>query len=140
MVLPPGWRAEGTGWAGQYGDDGRLEPALVMSPDPRSWAVDPSLPGAFVGLSAATARRTGPAGFLAERPHADCVAAPLRRTWQGSVEWTVATYACPTGRPLIVEAAGLAGGATGLLYVQLTPPPDRGGDFVDAVLAGVRTR
>ena len=76
MILPAGWRAEGAGWAGQYGDDGELEPALVISPDPRSWAADPALPGAFVGLSTGTAARTGPAGFLAERPHADC--APRR--------------------------------------------------------------
>ncbi|MFI6128862.1 protein kinase [Micromonospora sp. NPDC051141] len=140
VVLPTGWRAEGTGWAGQYGADGELEPALVLSPDPRRWAADPGLPGAFVGLSAGTARRTGPAGFLAERPHADCVAAPLRRTGQGGTEWLVVSFACPTGRPVIVEAAGLAAGSTGLLYVQLTPPADGGPAFVDALLAGVRVR
>ncbi|MEU7809003.1 serine/threonine-protein kinase [Micromonospora sp. C32] len=138
VVLPAGWRAEGTGWAGQYGDDGDLEPALVISPDPGSWAVDPALPGAFVGLSAGTARRTGPAGFLAERPHADCAGAPQRHSRQGGVEWTVVTFTCPTGRPVIVEAAGLAPGRAGLLYVQLVPPAGAGADFVDGVLAGVR--
>ncbi|MEU8312406.1 serine/threonine-protein kinase [Micromonospora sp. NPDC048887] len=138
VLLPAGWRAEGTGWAGRYGDDGRLEPALVISPDPGNWAADPMLPGAFVGLATGAARRTGPAAFLAGRPHADCVAAPPRRTRQGGVEWTVVTYTCPTGRPVIVEAAGPATGRAGLLYVQLVPPPDAGADFADGVLAGVR--
>lgn len=86
VALPAGWRADGTGWAGQYGDDGELEPALVVSPDPGRWAADPAVPGAFVGLSAGTARRTTPEGFLAERPHADCAAAPVRRTRQGGVD------------------------------------------------------
>lgn len=139
VALPDGWRADGTGWAGQYGDDGELEPALVVSPDPGRWAADPAVPGAFVGLSAGTARRTTPEGFLAERPHADCAAAPVRRTRQGGVDWVVAAFACPGGRPVIVEAAGRAAPA-GLLYVQLTPPPGSGEDFVDALLAGVRVR
>ncbi|MFE9957838.1 serine/threonine-protein kinase [Micromonospora sp. NPDC005299] len=140
VALPAGWRADGTGWAGQYGDDGELEPALVVSPDPGRWAADPDVPGAFVGLSAGTARRTTPEGFLAERPHADCAAAPLRRTRQGGVDWVVAAFACPGSRPVIVEAAGRAAGPAGLLYVQLTPPPHSGTDFVDALLAGVRVR
>ncbi|PZF83013.1 hypothetical protein C1I99_31225 [Micromonospora deserti] len=140
IALPPGWRAAGTGWAGQYGDDGDLEPALVVSPNPDRWAADPGVPGAFVGLSASTARRTTPEGFLDERPHADCVAAPLRRTRQGGVDWVVAGYACPAGRPVLVEAAGLAAGRSGLLYVQVAPPPGTGADFVDALLAGVRVR
>ncbi|MFG2168127.1 serine/threonine-protein kinase [Micromonospora chersina] len=139
VALPVGWQADGTGWAGQYGDDGELEPALVVSPDPGRWAADPTVPGAFVGLSAGTARRTTPEGFLAERPHADCAAAPVRRTRQGGVDWVVAAFACPGGRPVIVEAAGRAAPA-GLLYVQLTPPPGSGEDFVDALLAGVRVR
>ncbi|SCL54335.1 serine/threonine-protein kinase [Micromonospora chersina] len=140
VALPAGWRADGSGWAGQYGDDGELEPALVVSPDPGRWAADPGLPGAFVGLSAGTARRTTPEGFLAERPHADCAAAPVRRTRQGGVDWVVVAFACPGDRPVIVEAAGRAAGPAGLLYVQLTPPPGRGPDFVDALLAGVRVR
>jgi hypothetical protein len=138
VALPAGWRADGTGWAGQYGDDGELEPALVVSPDPGRWAADPGVPGAFVGLSAGTARRTTPEGFLAERPHADCAAAPVRRTRQGGVDWVVAAFACPGARPVIVEAAGRAPGAGGLLYVQLTPPTGSGPGFVDALLAGVR--
>ncbi|MGS2618544.1 protein kinase domain-containing protein [Micromonospora sp. LZ34] len=139
VALPAGWRAAGTGWAGQYGDDGDLEPALVVSPDPARWAADPSVPGAFVGLSVSIARRTTAEGFVAERPHADCAAAPVRRTRLGGVDWVVAGYACPQGRPVIVEAAGLAGPA-GLLYVQVAPPPGAGTDFVDALLAGVRVR
>ncbi|MEV4543604.1 serine/threonine-protein kinase [Micromonospora echinaurantiaca] len=138
VALPAGWRAAGTGWAGQYGDDGDLEPALVVSPDPARWAVDPSVPGAFVGLSASIARRTGAEGFLAERPHADCVAAPVRRTRQGGVDWVVAGYACPRGRPVIVEAAGTT--PAGLLYAQVVPPPGGGSAFVDALLAAVRVR
>ncbi|MER7460120.1 serine/threonine-protein kinase [Micromonospora sp. NPDC126480] len=137
VALPPGWGATGTGWAGQYDADGDLEPALVVSPDPDRWAVDPTVPGAFVGLSASTARRTGPAGFLAERPHADCAAEPVRRTRQGGVDWIVAAYACPAGRPVIVEAAGLA--PVGLLYAQVVPPAGGHAAFVDALLAGVRT-
>ncbi|MEU0154189.1 hypothetical protein [Micromonospora fulviviridis] len=39
---------------------------------------------------------------------------------------------------MIVEAAGRADSPAGLLYVQLTPPPGSGPDFVDALLAGVR--
>ncbi|MGK5521024.1 protein kinase domain-containing protein [Micromonospora sp. URMC 107] len=138
VALPPGWRATGTGWAGQYGDDGRLEPALVMSPDPHRWAADPTVPGAFVGLSTAIAARTTPAGFLAERPHAACAAAPVRRTRQGDVDWVVARFTCEKGRPEIVEAAGLAPGRAGLIYVQVTPPSGSRADFVDTLLAGVR--
>ncbi|MFI6330419.1 protein kinase [Micromonospora chersina] len=140
VALPAGWRADGSGWAGQYGDDGELEPALVVSPDPGRWAADPGVPGAFVGLSAGTARRTTPEGFLAERPHADCAAAPVRRTRLSGVDWVVAAFTCPGDRPVIVEAAARAAGPAGLLYVQLTPPPGSGPDFVDALLAGVRVR
>ncbi|MEV4489353.1 serine/threonine-protein kinase [Micromonospora coxensis] len=140
VALPAGWRATGSGWAGQYGADGKLEPALVVAADPDRWAADPDVPGAFVGLSTGAARRTTPEGFVAERPHADCVGAPLRRTRQGGVDWVVARYACPAGRPVLVEAAGLAGGGEALLYVQVAPPPGSGTDFVDALLAGVRVQ
>ncbi|MFB9546691.1 serine/threonine-protein kinase [Micromonospora sagamiensis] len=140
VALPPGWRAVGTGWAGQYGADGTLEPALVMSPDPHRWAADPTVPGAFVGLSASTAARTTPAGFVAERPHAACVAAPLRRTRQAGVDWVVARFTCDRGRPVVVEAAGLGPGRTGLVYVQVVPPDGGAADFVDRLLAGVRVR
>lgn len=140
VALPPGWQATGTGWVGQYGDDGSLEPALVMSPDPHRWAADPTVPGAFVGLSASIAARTTPAGFVAERPHADCAAAPVRHTRQAGVDWVVARYACPRGRPVIVEAAGLDPGRVGLLYVQVVPPAGTDAGFVDRLLAGVRVR
>ncbi|MFI6823954.1 serine/threonine-protein kinase [Micromonospora sp. NPDC050187] len=140
VTLPSGWRAVGTAWAGQYGADGRLEPALVVSPDPHRWAHDPTVPGAFVGLSASTAARTTPAGFVAERPHAACAAAPVRHTRQAGVDWVVARFTCDRGRPVVVEAAGLGPGRIGLIYVQVVPPP--GGDvaFVDQLLAGVQLR
>ncbi|WP_416905273.1 hypothetical protein [Micromonospora echinospora] len=140
VTLPPGWRTVGTGWAGRYGADGNLEPALVMSPDPRRWATDPTVPGAFVGLSAGTAARTTPAGFVAERPHASCAAAPVRRTRQAGVDWVVARFTCDRGRPVVVEAAGLGPGRTGLIYVQVVPPADSDAGFVDRLLAGVRVR
>ncbi|MEU9506293.1 serine/threonine-protein kinase [Micromonospora sp. NPDC048170] len=140
VVLPPGWRATGTGWAGRYGDDGRLEPALVMSPDPHRWAADPTVPGAFVGLSASIAARTTPAGFVAERAHAACVAAPVRHTRQAGVDWVVARFTCDQGRPEVVEAAGFAPGHVGLIYAQVVPPAGAGPGFVDTLLAGVRVR
>ncbi|MEU4568807.1 serine/threonine-protein kinase [Micromonospora sp. NPDC023956] len=140
VVSPPGWRAVGTGWAGQYGDDGDLEPALLVSPDPYRWATDPTVPGAFVGLSASIAARTTPAGFVAERPHAACAAAPVRRTRQAGVDWVVALFTCDLGRPVIVEAAGLGPDRAGLIYVQVVPPPGSGAEFVDRLLAGVRVR
>ncbi|WBB81422.1 serine/threonine-protein kinase [Micromonospora sp. WMMD882] len=140
VALPPGWRAAGSGWAGQYGPDGGLEPALVVSPDPDRWPVDPTVPGAFVGVSAAIAARTTPDGFVAERPHADCAAEPVRRTRQAGVDWVVARYACARGRPVIVEAAGLGPDRSGLLYVQVTPPSGSDPGFVDRLLAGVRAR
>ncbi|MEU0552181.1 serine/threonine-protein kinase [Micromonospora sp. NPDC005979] len=140
VSLPPGWSATGATWAGQYGADGEPEPALVMSPRPRRWAADPRLPGAFVGLSAATAARTTPAGFLAERTHGDCAPAPARTTRQAGVEWTVVLYACDQGRPWIVESAGLHPGGSALVYVQIAPPVGSGPEFVDTLLAGVRVR
>ncbi|SCG75883.1 serine/threonine-protein kinase [Micromonospora inositola] len=140
VALPAGWRAAGTGWAGQYGDDGRLEPALVMSPDPQRWAADTTLPGAFVGLSASIAARTSPEGFLTERPHGNCAAAPVRTTSQAGVDWVVAQFSCGRGRPVVVEAAGLGPGRSGLIYVQIAPPAGSGADFVDTLLAGVRVR
>ncbi|MEH1169748.1 serine/threonine-protein kinase [Micromonospora sp. CPCC 205539] len=140
VALPAGWSATGTTWAGQYGADGEAEPALVMSPQPRRWAADPRLPGAFVGFSATTAARTTPAGFLAERAHGDCTSAPARTTRQADVEWTVVGYRCDRGRPQIIESAGLHPGRAGLVYVQIVPPAESGADFVDTLLAGVRLR
>ncbi|MFE9917420.1 serine/threonine-protein kinase [Micromonospora sp. NPDC005553] len=140
VALPPGWSAAGATWAGQYGTDGEPEPALVLSPQPRRWAADPRLPGAFVGLSTATAARTTPAGFLAERTHGDCTPAPPRATRQAGVEWIVVAYRCDQGRPRIVESAALHPGGAALVYVQITPPLDTDTAFVDTLLAGVRVR
>ncbi|MEU8420542.1 protein kinase [Micromonospora sp. NPDC048835] len=140
VALPAGWSAAGATWAGQYDADGEPEPALVMSPQPRRWAADPRLPGAFVGLSASTAARATPAGFLAERTHGDCTPAPARTTRQAGVEWTVVAYRCDQGRPRIVESAALHPGRAALVYAQITPPPDTGTTFVDTLLAGVRVR
>ncbi|WP_406066305.1 protein kinase domain-containing protein [Micromonospora sp. NBC_00860] len=140
VTLPPGWSATGATWAGQYGADGEPEPALVMSPQPRRWAADPRLPGAFVGLSASTAARATPAGFLAERTHGECTPAPTRVTRQDGVEWTVVAYRCDRGRPQIVESAALHPGRSALVYAQITPPVASGPDFVDTLLAGVHLR
>ncbi|MGC4869767.1 protein kinase domain-containing protein [Micromonospora sp. DT53] len=140
VALPPGWSATGATWAGQYGADGEPEPALVMSPRPHRWAADPRLPGAFVGLSASTAARATPAGFLAERTHGDCAPAPARATRQAGVEWTVVAYRCDRGRPQIIESAALHPGRPALVYVQIAPPADSGPAFVDTLLAGVRLR
>ncbi|MET7947853.1 serine/threonine-protein kinase [Micromonospora sp. NPDC005324] len=140
VALPPGWSATGATWAGQYGADGEPEPALVMSPQPRRWAADPRLPGAFVGLSASTAARATPAGFLAERTHGDCTPAPTRTTRQAGVEWTVVAYHCDRGRQQIIESAALHPGRPALVYVQITPPPDTATEFVDTLLDGVRVR
>ncbi|MGC4759737.1 serine/threonine-protein kinase [Micromonospora trifolii] len=140
VTLPPGWSATGATWAGHYGADGEPEPALVMSPQPRRWAADPHLPGAFVGLSVSTAARATPAGFLTERTHGDCTPAPARATRQAGVEWTVVAYRCDRGRPQIIESAALHPGRPALVYVQIAPPADGGPDFVDTLLAGVRLR
>ncbi|WP_092374853.1 serine/threonine-protein kinase [Micromonospora phaseoli] len=136
VVLPAGWRAAGTGWAGRYDASGRLEPALVISPEPRRWATDPGVPGAFLGLSASTARHIDPEGFVAEQPHADCTPAPVRRARRGGLDWVIARFDCPQGRPVLVEAAALAAG--GLLYAQVVPPRGAGDEFVDRLLDGVR--
>ncbi|MEG3633673.1 serine/threonine-protein kinase [Micromonospora palythoicola] len=137
VALPDGWRATGTGWAGRYDASGRLEPALVISPEPRRWATDPSVPGAFLGLSV-TARHTDAGAFVAAQPHADCAPAPLRRVRRAGLDWVVARFDCPYGRPVLVEAA--AGSVAGLLYAQVVPPPGAGNEFVDTLLDGVRTR
>jgi hypothetical protein len=141
VALPEGWRATGTGWAGRPGPDNRLEPALVISPDPGRWAVDPAVPGAFVGLSPALGLEGTAAEFVAGRQHGECVAEPVRNTRKADVDWTVATFgSCRTGKPVIVEAAALDPAGAGLLYVQLAPPTGAGAAFVDALLDGVRVR
>ena len=135
--LPAGWRAAGSGWANRIGVDGDLEPAMVISPDPRRWLTDPAVPGAFVGLSRAAAARTTADGFVAEQPHVRCAAAPVRRTRQAGLDWAVARFACADGKPVIIEAAGLDAGSAALLYVQLAPGPDATDRDVDALLAGI---
>jgi serine/threonine protein kinase len=141
VALPDGWRVTGSGWVGQRGPDGALEPALVMSPDPDRWRSDPAVPGAFVGLSRTLAARHGPAGYVAEHPHAECDAAPVRTVRRGSIEWFVAGFtACREGKPVVVEAAGIAPDDAGLVYVQVAPPSASTPDFVDNLLAGVRVR
>ncbi|BCJ57300.1 hypothetical protein Jiend_07220 [Micromonospora endophytica] len=138
VVLPAGWRSAGTGWAGRYDTAGRLEPAMVISPEPRRWATDPTVPGAFVGLSATAARRTGPDGFVAEQPHADCAPAPVRRARRGDFDWVIARFDCAQDRPILVEAAART--SAGLLYAQVVPPPEVGDEFVDTMLDGIRVR
>jgi eukaryotic-like serine/threonine-protein kinase len=142
VTVPPGWRLAGSGWAGQVGPDGRLAPAMLISPDPGRWTADPAVPGAFVGLSRTLAARTTPAGYVGEHPHAECAdAAPVRTADLGGVRWTIARFAgCRTGKPVIVEAAATTPDGASLLYVQLAPPARSAGDFVDTLLAGVRAR
>jgi len=139
--LPDGWRAGGSGWAGQRDARGSLDPAVVISPDPARWPADPGLPGAFVGLSRGLAAHYSPARYVAERPHADCTASPPRITRQGGLTWVVVAFTgCPTGKPVLVEAAAIGPDGAGLAYVQVAPPAGGGDDFVDALLAGVRVR
>jgi hypothetical protein len=139
--LPAGWHGKGAGWAGQRDPDGGWAPALVVSPDPDRWPTDAAVPGAFVGLSRILATQLTPAAFVAGRAPADCVAAPVRTSRQGGVDWVVAAFtACPDGKATIVETAGAGPGDAGLVYVQIAPPAGSGTEFVDALLAGVRVR
>jgi hypothetical protein len=140
VVLPAGWRAAGSGWAGRPGADHRLEPALVISPDPARWPTDAALPGAFIGLSGSAAARTTAAGFVVERPHASCAASPVRRTRQAGVDWVVARFACAAPKPVIIEAAGLDTGSAALVYAQITPGAAARDPEVDALLAGISVR
>ncbi|MEV4350719.1 protein kinase [Actinoplanes sp. NPDC049596] len=163
VVLPDGWRGLGSGWAGRFDAAGRPEPAMVVSPDPPRWLADPGLPGAFIGLARGPAASAEPdrtpaasagpgrtpaafagpdravaAEFVAARPHASCDAVPTRRSRQAGVDWVVARFACPTGKPVIVEAAGTVAGA--LVYVQLAPPAGASDRDVDAFLGRVSVR
>jgi hypothetical protein len=137
VTLLTGWRAAGSGWAGRYDRDGRLEPAFVMSADPSRWRTDPAVPGAFVGLSRSAAARTTAAGFVAEQRHASCAASPVRRTRQSGVDWVVARFACAAPKPVIIETAGLDAGSGALVYLQITPVPGTSDREIDALLAGV---
>ena len=141
IALPDGWRADGSGWRERRNADGSRDPALVVSPDPKWWHEDPSVPGAFVGLSRAVAAQMTPAEFIARYGDPGCVAAPARTTRQAGIDWVVTRYACPASKPVKVEAAGVDPGGAGLVYLQIAPPT--GGDelrFVDTLLAGVRVR
>jgi hypothetical protein len=82
------------------------------------------------------AENPGAAGFLAARPHSDCVPAPLRATKQPGIDWVIAAFTCPDGQGTLVEAAGT--GPAGLVYAQIAPPPHSAPTFVDTLLAGVR--
>ncbi|MBB5873995.1 tRNA A-37 threonylcarbamoyl transferase component Bud32 [Allocatelliglobosispora scoriae] len=134
VLLPDGWRGTGARWADP---DGALAPALVVSPAAGRWRSPEGGPGAFVGV--VLGRHLDPAGFVARRQHPGCVADPVWTSRLAEIEWTVARYtSCPTGHPVIVEAAGEAPDGSGLVYVQVTPPTDAGPGFVEALLTGVR--
>ncbi|MEV4639230.1 serine/threonine-protein kinase [Actinoplanes sp. NPDC049548] len=141
VALPAGWRGDGEGWEGQRDAGGRRDPALVISPAPQQWLSDAAVPGAFIGLSRSLAATTTPAAFVAERGHAGCTTDPVRTTRQAGVDWVVARHAsCRAGKPVIVEAAGMATGGAGLVYAQIAPPAGSTPAFVDALLAGIDVR
>ncbi|MEU4242463.1 serine/threonine-protein kinase [Actinoplanes sp. NPDC026619] len=135
VALPDGWRGAGSGWAGRFDGTGKLEPALVISPDPRRWPTDPGMPGAFVGLSRSAAARTTAAGFVAEHPHASCTAAPVRHSRPAGIDWVLARFTCQKTKPVIIEAAGIKAGF--MVYAQITPGASADDRSVDALLAGV---
>lgn len=159
VALPAGWRSVGTRWADPLPPpvdpaDPRdpadatdlppspagAAPALVMAPQPRRWATESAMPGAFVGLPPGQATGAGVTPFLAGRVHAGCRAEPARRTRQADVDWLVLRFTCDRGKPVIVEAAGLAPIRSEVVYVQVTPPLESGPEFVDQLLAGVRVQ
>jgi hypothetical protein len=129
IEVPPGWRAETRRWQA---------PTLVLSPDPARWKSDPAVPGAFVGLSEG---RGTPVELLAGRRQVFCVAAPVRTSRLGGLDWTIAAYrACPNGWAQIVDAAATRPGGAGLVFVQVAPPAGSAAGFVDDLLAGLRVR
>ncbi|MBL6277516.1 serine/threonine protein kinase [Micromonospora fiedleri] len=139
VTLPDGWRVTGSGWSGQRNANGGLEPAMLISPDPDRWASDPGVPGAFVGASAQLAARTTPRRLVTGREHAQCVASGVRTTRQAGIDWMVASFTgCSSGKPEVIEAAGLTPDGGRLVYVQVAPPAGGGTSFVDSLLAGVR--
>ena len=143
VELPDGWRAA-TRTVGR----GRRTPG--DSADRRWWChrirlagrSTRTVPGAFIWLFAEDgATTTSPSAFIAGRPHAGCVAAPVRTDRQAGLDWLIAGYRdCPNGRAQIVEAVGTRPGDTGLVYVQIAPPAGSPPAFVDTLLAGVRVR
>lgn len=141
IALPAGWHATGSGWKDRSDASGAREPALVVSPAPDRWKSDPAMPGAFIGLSREIATRSTPAAFVAQQPHAGCVAAPVRTSRQAGIDWVVALHSfCGSGKASVVETAGVGPGDAGLVYVQIAPPTGSGPAFVDTLLAGVRVR
>jgi tRNA A-37 threonylcarbamoyl transferase component Bud32 len=141
IALPRGWHAEGDGWQDRRTANGRLEPALAVSPAPDRWKTDPAVPGAFIGLSRELANRTTPAAFVAAHRHTGCVAAPVRISRQAGIDWVVALFSsCGASKTTIVETAGVGPGDAGLVYAQIAPPAGSGPAFVDTLLAGVRVR
>ena len=141
VLAPAGWRADGAGWEGQREAGGDRDPAYVVAPDPGRWLSDPAMPGAFLGLSRGIAAQSTAAEFVAGRHHAGCTAVPVRVVHTSTMDFTVAGYrACRDGKPVVAEAAALAPGAAGLVYVQVAPPANDGLRFVDTLLAGVAIR
>ena len=136
--LPEGWHAVTGRWAWPGPSGGPRQPALLVSPDPARWRTDEAVRGAFIWLARNdTAART-PAVVVAERPHAGCAPAPVRRSRQAGIDWVVAAFHCSDRRGRLVEAAGTGSGAAGLVYVQIAPPATNASAFVDTLLAGVR--
>jgi hypothetical protein len=143
IALPDGWRASSGPWPERPDTGGHRGSALLLSPDPARWSADPTVPGAFIGLSRVGDSALTPAEFLALRrqQQAGCTAAPARTSRQAGVDWRIADFRdCPDGRARIIEAVGTRPGATGLVYVEVTPPAGSPPAFTDALLAGLRLR
>lgn len=138
--LPEEWRAAAGQWVGPANAGGQEDPALIVSPDPARWGSDAAVRGAFIWLSRTGAAPVTPVAFVAGRPHADCLAAPVRRSRQGGIDWVIAEYNCSDSRGRLVEVAGTGSGDAGLVYVQIAPPASSESTFVDSLLAGVRVR
>jgi eukaryotic-like serine/threonine-protein kinase len=139
--VPDGWRDDSGTWAGPQSTGYRRAPALVISPDPERWGVDKTVPGAFIWASGTAGASMTPAEFVAGRRHPGCTAAPLQDGRRAGVDWVIARYTdCTDGRALVVEAAGIGPGDSGLVYVQVAPPANTASAFVDTLLAGLQLR
>jgi hypothetical protein len=142
VQVPDGWAAATGYWTRPQDAGGQRGPAVVVSPDPARWALGTTVPGAFFWLEEnGAATTTSPSAFIAGRPHAGCVAAPMRTTKQAGLNWLIAGYRdCANGRAQLVEAVGTRPGDTELVYAQIAPRPGSPRAFVDTLLAGVRVR
>jgi tRNA A-37 threonylcarbamoyl transferase component Bud32 len=141
VQVPDGWAGATGYWTRPQDAGGQRGPVVVTSPDPARWAVGTTVPGAFLWLSEDGATTTSPSAFIAGRPHAVCVAVPMRTTRQAGLNWLIAGYRdCANGRAQLVEAVGTRPGDTELVYAQIAPPPGSPPAFVDTMLAGVRVR